>query len=66
MIESQLNFTHDDYFGNVIKILKATAAKKLSLLGTSVDQDAWTTTPGVVNAFYTRSKNFICKYPIFG
>ena len=43
-------------------MLKATAAKKLSLLGTSVDQDAWTTTPGVVNAFYTRSKNFICEF----
>ncbi|KAI1283102.1 Membrane metallo-endopeptidase-like 1 [Halotydeus destructor] len=56
---SGLDFTAEGYFENVIQLLESLALKERSKLREVVDRDAWVTSPAVVNAFYTRSKNFI-------
>ncbi|RWS01467.1 membrane metallo-endopeptidase-like 1, partial [Dinothrombium tinctorium] len=49
----------DKYFENVISILQQSALKDQWKLRNPVDKTQWVTSPAVVNAFYTRSKNVI-------
>lgn len=57
--EYQVEFKRDTYFENVIENLKHNAMKMQLKLRTGVDKTQWITYPAVVNAYYTRSKNFI-------
>ncbi|CAN7986986.1 unnamed protein product, partial [Ixodes hexagonus] len=57
--EYEVEFKRDTYFENIIKNLKHSALKMAMKLRTGVDRTEWITYPAVVNAFYTRSKNFI-------
>ncbi|KAH8041681.1 hypothetical protein HPB51_017483 [Rhipicephalus microplus] len=57
--EYEVEFRPDTYFENIIKSLRHTALKIATKLRNSVDKNEWVTYPAVVNAFYTRSKNFI-------
>ncbi|XP_064461110.1 neprilysin-1-like isoform X2 [Ornithodoros turicata] len=57
--EYEVEFERDTYFENIIKNLKHNAIKMQMKLKTGVDRTQWITYPAVVNAYYTRSKNFI-------
>ncbi|KAM7311428.1 neprilysin-like [Ixodes scapularis] len=57
--EYEVEFKRDTYFENIIKNLKHSALRMAMKLRTGVDRTEWITYPAVVNAFYTRSKNFI-------
>ncbi|KAK8766348.1 hypothetical protein V5799_006876 [Amblyomma americanum] len=57
--EYDVEFKRDAYFENVIKSLRHSALKIEMKLRNGVDRNEWITYPAVVNAFYTRSKNFI-------
>lgn len=46
----------------MIQVLKTTSRKDHQVLLKPVDRNQWITAPAVVNAFYTRSRNFICEY----
>ncbi|KAG8180916.1 hypothetical protein JTE90_020143 [Oedothorax gibbosus] len=52
-------FKPDTYFENVLLNLKHYSKKEQLKLRLPVDRMQWVTSPAVVNAFYTRSKNFI-------
>ncbi|GFX17353.1 neprilysin-4 [Trichonephila clavipes] len=54
-----IEFKPDTYFENVLLNLKHYSRKEQLKLRTPVDRMQWVTSPAVVNAFYTRSKNFI-------
>ncbi|XP_054714705.1 neprilysin-4-like isoform X2 [Uloborus diversus] len=54
-----LEFQPDTYFDNVLLNLRNYATREQMKLRTPVDRAQWVTSPAVVNAFYTRSKNFI-------
>ncbi|CAL4124487.1 unnamed protein product, partial [Meganyctiphanes norvegica] len=54
-----LNFTSTNHFSNVLQMLQYHAASAHDLLTVPVDRKAWVTTPAVVNAYYSRSKNMI-------
>ncbi|KAL7648768.1 UNVERIFIED_CONTAM: hypothetical protein RMT77_000675 [Armadillidium vulgare] len=58
-IYSQLDFNESDHFWNVIKMLQFHALSTHDLLSKPVSRIEWTTTPAVVNAYYSRSKNMI-------
>ncbi|XP_077533139.1 neprilysin-1-like isoform X2 [Haemaphysalis longicornis] len=57
--EYEVEFKRDTYFENIVKNLRHTALKMEMKLRNGVDKNEWITYPAVVNAFYTRSKNFI-------
>ncbi|CAG5129048.1 unnamed protein product, partial [Candidula unifasciata] len=54
-----VEFYPDRYFDNVISNLKHTAILNLKRLKEPVDRTKWSTTPAVVNAFYSSTKNQI-------
>ncbi|BFZ23239.1 hypothetical protein BsWGS_26278 [Bradybaena similaris] len=54
-----VEFYPDRYFNNVIGNLKHTAILNLKRLKEPVDRTKWSTTPAVVNAFYSSTKNQI-------
>ncbi|XP_053715599.1 phosphate-regulating neutral endopeptidase PHEX isoform X2 [Synchiropus splendidus] len=58
----QLQFSEDDYFGNVMQSLKFVAQWDLSWLRKSVPRTEWFTNPTTVNAFYSSSTNQI-RFP---
>ncbi|KAH6933640.1 hypothetical protein HPB50_017253 [Hyalomma asiaticum] len=57
--EYEVEFRPDTYFENIIKSLRHSSLKIEMKLRNGVDKNEWITYPAVVNAFYTRSKNFI-------
>ena len=58
--ESQgLDYKEDEFFENVLKNLNGRTLKEMSMLGQSVNRSIWTTTPAVVNAYYSRNRNQI-------
>nr|XP_053637449.1 neprilysin-4-like [Cherax quadricarinatus] len=58
-IYSELSFNPDTHFENVIKMLQFHARTNHNLLAIPVNRTAWVTSPAVVNAYYSRSKNMI-------
>ncbi|ROT75425.1 putative endothelin-converting enzyme 1-like isoform X3 [Penaeus vannamei] len=54
-----LSFSPDEHFKNVLKMLQFHARTNHNLLAAPVNRTAWVTTPAVVNAYYSRSKNMI-------
>ncbi|XP_072174793.1 neprilysin-1-like [Diadema setosum] len=47
-----LNFSRDDYFGNIVRYLEWSAHDNLKKLREEVDRDGWLIGPAVVNAYY--------------
>lgn len=58
-VYSELSFSPDEHFKNVLKMLQFHARTNHNLLAAPVNRTAWVTTPAVVNAYYSRSKNMI-------
>ncbi|KAF7992746.1 hypothetical protein HCN44_005090 [Aphidius gifuensis] len=56
---SMLNMTENEFFKNVIFVLKYDAQYNIQKLREPVDKDKWSTEPAVVNAFYNPNKNDI-------
>lgn len=54
-----LNYTESAFFENVLKNLAGRTEREMSLLGQRVNRTIWTTTPAVVNAYYSRNRNQI-------
>jgi len=54
-----LNYSEDEFFENVLKNLNGRTVREMSMLGQSVNRSIWTTTPAVVNAYYSRNRNQI-------
>lgn len=54
-----LEFSEEHYFQNVVANIKHIATSGLKKLRESVDRSKWSTTPAVVNAFYSSTKNQI-------
>jgi len=54
-----LDYAEDEFFENVLKNLNGRTIKEMSMLGQSVNRSIWTTTPAVVNAYYSRNRNQI-------
>lgn len=54
-----VDFHPDTYFENVLDNLKSVAINNLDILREPVDRTRWSTTPVVVNAFYSSTKNQI-------
>ena len=55
----QLDIQPDKYFENVLNIIHDNAKESLKHLRDPVDRNDWSTTPAVVNAFYSATKNQI-------
>lgn len=58
-VYSELSFNPDTHFDNVLKMLQFHARTNHNLLAIPVNRTAWVTSPAVVNAYYSRSKNMI-------
>ncbi|CAH1775260.1 unnamed protein product [Owenia fusiformis] len=56
---AELTIEADKYFENVLSVIRHTAKENLRQLGKPVDKTKWSTTPAVVNAFYSSTKNQI-------
>lgn len=54
-----LDYSEDEFFENVLKNLNGRTIREMSMLGQSVNRSIWTTTPAVVNAYYSRNRNQI-------
>ncbi|OQV25628.1 Membrane metallo-endopeptidase-like 1 [Hypsibius exemplaris] len=54
-----VDFDPDKYFENVVTCLKYLTQKEREELWKPVNRSTWSTTPAVVNAFYSRTKNQI-------
>ncbi|XP_041377797.1 neprilysin-1-like [Gigantopelta aegis] len=54
-----VDFYPDRYFDNVVANIKSIALTSLKKLREPVDKSKWSTTPAVVNAFYSSTKNQI-------
>ncbi|MPC20508.1 Neprilysin [Portunus trituberculatus] len=54
-----LSFNRETHFENVLKMLQFHARTNHDLLSVPVNRTAWVTSPAVVNAYYSRSKNMI-------
>ncbi|XP_022686238.1 endothelin-converting enzyme 1-like isoform X2 [Varroa jacobsoni] len=57
--EHQLNFSADDVFTNILLVSRFRYSKELERFGKPNDLKRWIMNPGTVNAFYTRTGNFI-------
>ncbi|KAK4327891.1 hypothetical protein Pmani_001641 [Petrolisthes manimaculis] len=55
----ELSFKEDTHFENVLKMLQFHARTNHNQLSVPVNRTAWVTSPAVVNAYYSRSKNMI-------
>ncbi|XP_063869104.1 mucin-3B-like isoform X2 [Scylla paramamosain] len=58
-VYSELSFNRETHFENVLKMLQFHARTNHDLLSVPVNRTAWVTSPAVVNAYYSRSKNMI-------
>ena len=56
-----LNYRSEAFFENVLNNLRARTWREMSQLDNSVNRTLWTTTPAVVNAYYSRNRNQISK-----
>uniref|UniRef100_A0AAR2IVP6 Membrane metallo-endopeptidase-like 1 n=1 Tax=Pygocentrus nattereri TaxID=42514 RepID=A0AAR2IVP6_PYGNA len=56
---TQLNFSEENYFENILENLQATARKGHKKLREPVDPDLWIIGAAVVNAFYSHNRNQI-------
>lgn len=54
-----VNFQPDIYFENVLNNIRGIAIASLQLYGKPVDKSLWSTTPAIVNAFYSSTRNQI-------
>ncbi|PSN41053.1 hypothetical protein C0J52_24825 [Blattella germanica] len=52
----------DQYFENILNILKHLTKIERDHLGAPVNKSVWNTAPAVVNAYYSRNKNQINQY----
>ncbi|OQR76159.1 endothelin-converting enzyme 1-like [Tropilaelaps mercedesae] len=57
--EHQLNLSTDNVFANILLVSRFRYAKELERFGKPNDLQRWIMNPGTVNAFYTRTGNFI-------
>lgn len=55
----QIEIDRESYFENVLRILRHVVQDELKRLNETVDRQEWTTTPAVVNAYYSRTRNQI-------
>ena len=60
----QVDIDREGYFENVLRILRYVVQDELKRLNETVDRQEWTTTPAVVNAYYSRTRNQISYFPI--
>lgn len=56
---SALHIYPEKYFENTISVLKYLNQEEQKKVGQAVNKTIWQTTPGIVNAFYSRSRNQI-------
>lgn len=56
---AMLQISPDKYFENTLNVLKYLNHEEQSKVGQPVNKTQWATTPAVVNAFYSRSRNQI-------
>ncbi|KAK7093251.1 neprilysin-1-like [Littorina saxatilis] len=56
---ADVSFSKDQYFENVLANIRHIAIGTLKILRDPVDRTKWSTTPAVVNAFYSSTKNQI-------
>ena len=54
-----LTYFEDEFFENVLTNLNGRTQREMSMLGQTVNRSIWTTTPAVVNAYYSRNRNQI-------
>ncbi|TRY79276.1 hypothetical protein TCAL_06071 [Tigriopus californicus] len=54
-----LEYKEETFFENVLTNLKTRTIRELSQLDDGVNRTLWTTTPAVVNAYYSRNRNQI-------
>ncbi|KAL4221419.1 Membrane metallo-endopeptidase-like 1 [Mactra antiquata] len=54
-----VNFDPETYFDNVLEVIRGIARTNLQMIKQPVDKTTWSTTPAVVNAFYSAAKNQI-------
>jgi predicted metalloendopeptidase len=54
-----LNIHSDKYFENTLNVLTYLNQEEQKKVGQAVNKTIWQTTPGIVNAFYSRSRNQI-------
>jgi len=54
-----ISLQQNSFLDNIINLNKMEATKNLRRLGTTVNKDKWSTSPAVVNAFYSPNKNDI-------
>jgi predicted metalloendopeptidase len=57
----QLTYQRDEFFENVLKNLRGRTMKEMRQLDERVNRTLWTTTPAVVNAYYSRNRNQISE-----
>jgi neprilysin len=56
---AMLQISPDKYFENTLNVLQYLNHEEQMKVGQTVNKTIWQTTPGVVNAFYSRSRNQI-------
>lgn len=61
----QLTIDEDQFFNNILNILKWDSERQCQLLRKAVEKHKWATEPAVVNAFYNPNRNDIGKYRKF-
>jgi len=54
-----IDYNEGEFFENVLENLEGRTQKEMSMLGQRVNRTIWTTTPAVVNAYYSRNRNQI-------
>ena len=54
-----LTYVEEEFFENVLTNLNGRTQREMAMLGQTVNRSIWTTTPAVVNAYYSRNRNQI-------
>ena len=54
-----LTYFEEEFFENVLTNLNGRTQREMGMLGQTVNRSIWTTTPAVVNAYYSRNRNQI-------
>ena len=54
-----LTYFEEEFFENVLTNLNGRTQREMAMLGQRVNRSIWTTTPAVVNAYYSRNRNQI-------
>ena len=60
-LNQQIEIDARDFFENVLRILRHVVKEEVKRLNETVNRHQWGTTPAIVNAYYSRSKNQISK-----